>query len=165
MNARCCWPPDSSRSGRLRAVGEADALDRLGDGVAVVAAEAAERTQRRAARLDHLAHGRRRVRADARALGEVADPRAVAERRGRLAEEQHASARRPLEPEREPQQRRLAAAVRAGDRDELAVLDAQVDAGEHRPAARVGEVDAVELERLAATRAPSAAWRGCGASA
>ena len=34
-----------------------------------------------------------------------------------------------------------------GDRHELALLDAQVDAGEHGPAARVGEVDAVELER------------------
>ena len=64
MNARCCWPPESSRQRPSRAVGEADALDRLGDGVAVLARGAAERPQRRAPGLDDLAHGRRRVRAE-----------------------------------------------------------------------------------------------------
>ena len=66
-----------------RAVGEADALDRLGHRRAVLAAQPAVRPERRAAGLDDLAHRRRRVRADPRPLGEVADPRAVAERRGR----------------------------------------------------------------------------------
>ena len=54
---------------------------------------------------------------------------------GGLAEEQRAARGRPLEPEHEPDERRLAAAVGAGDRDELAPLDGEVDVREHRPAA------------------------------
>ena len=108
---------------------QADALERLVDRVVVVPAQPAVRPQRRAPRFDDLAHGRRRVQPDRRPLGEVADARAVAEAPGGLAVEQHLPARRPLEAEREPEQRRLAAAVRPGDRDELPLLDPQVDAG------------------------------------
>ena len=61
---------------------------------------------------------------------------AVAARR--LAEEPHRAGRRPLESEDEPKQRRLAAAVRARHRDELAlptevdVLEDAVPAGSRR---------------------------------
>ena len=60
---------------------------------------------------------------------------------------EHLPARRPLEAEREPEQGRLAAAVRAGDRDELALLDAQVDVLQHLRPLAVREVDPGQLER------------------
>ena len=50
MNARCCCPPESRDSGRDASVGQPDALERLVDGVAVLAPQPAERPQRRAAR-------------------------------------------------------------------------------------------------------------------
>ena len=55
--------------------------------------------------------------------------------------------RRPFEPEREPQQGRLATTVRTGDRDELALLDTQVDGLQHLRPLAVREVDRLELER------------------
>ena len=50
-------------------------------------------------------------------------------------------------------QRRLAAAVRPGDRDELARLDGEADVLEHGPAPVVGERDVAQLDRY---RHPSA---------
>ena len=94
-----------------------------------------------------------------RALREVAERRAAREAVRRLAEEQHRARRRPLEPEHEPQQRRLAAAVRAGDRDELALLDREVDVREHalRPRRRTRRRSSSTASGI---RAPSAARRG-----
>ena len=64
----------------------------------------------------------------------------------RPAEDAHAARRRTLETEHEAKQRRLAAAVRAGDRDELAGVDAQGDILEHTNAGPVAERDALELD-------------------
>ena len=55
--------------------------------------------------------------------------------------------RRPREPEHEPDHGRLAAAVRAGDRDELALRHGDAHVLEHRLARSVGEGDALELDR------------------
>ena len=65
---------------------------------------------------------------------------------GRLAEHAHAALARALEPEHEPQQRRLAAAVRPRDRDELARCDGERDVLEHPDARPVAERDVVELD-------------------
>ena len=154
MNARCCWPPESVRSGTVGAVGQPDPLDRLGDDGAVAAAQRAEQPAgREPAGGDDLAHGRRRVDPELRALGEVAERRAAGEPRRRLAEEEGLARRRPLEAEREAHQRRLAAAVRSGDRDELARLDGEVHVLEHGTASVVGERDVAQLDRY---RHPSA---------
>ena len=142
------------------ALGQPDPLDRLGDDRAVAAAQRAEQAAgREPARGDDLAHGRRRVDAELRALGEVAERGAAREPRRRLAEEERLARRRPLEPERQPHQRRLAAAVRTGDRDELARLDGELDVLEHRPAAVVGERDVAQLDRYRHPRAFRSAAR------
>ena len=54
--------------------------------------------------------------------------------------------RRLLEAQRQAHERRLAAAVRARDRDELARLDGEVDALEHGPAAVVRERDVAQFD-------------------
>jgi hypothetical protein len=54
---------------------------------------------------------------------------------------------RPLQPERDSQQCRLAASVWPRDRDELALLDTQIDVLQHLWALAVGEVDPGQLER------------------
>jgi hypothetical protein len=95
-----------------------------------------------------LAHGDRRLDAERRALCEIGDPVT------RRITDVHGPGTRPLEPEDEPHQRRLAAAVRARDRDELARLDAQRHVLEHVGAAWVGERHAVERDPY---RHPSAA--------
>ena len=107
---------------------EPDALDRLGDDRAVAAAKRAEEAAgREPAGGDDLAHGRGRVDAELGALREIAERRAAARTSPPRSPKRSASpGARPLEPEREPQQRRLAAAVRAGDRDELARLDREI---------------------------------------
>ena len=64
----------------------------------------------------------------------------------RLAEEERLARRRPLETEHEAHQRRLAAAVRAGDRDELACFDSEVHVREHGAATVVGERDVAQLD-------------------
>ena len=154
MNARCCWPPESVRSGTSRAVGQPDPLDRLGDDGAVAAAQRAEQAAggQSACRND-LAHGRRRVDAELRALGEVAERGATREPRRLLAEEESFAGRGTLEAESQAHQRRLAAAVRPGDRDELAGLNREAHVLEHRAAAVVGERDVAQLDRY---RHPSA---------
>jgi hypothetical protein len=67
--------------------------------------------------------------------------------RGRLAEQERLPRRRPLEPEHEPHQRRLAAAVRTCDSDELALLDLEVDPVEHERPAAVPELGFAQLNR------------------
>jgi hypothetical protein len=124
-----------------------DPLQCLIDRVVVVAIQPAEEMQRRASGFDDVANRRRRMQTDLRPLREVADARPVAKAPCRLAVQQHLSPRRPLEPECEPQQGRLATPVRPGDRDELALLDAQVDGLQHLRPLAVGEVDALQLQR------------------
>ena len=63
-----------------------------------------------------------------------------------LAEQARGAQGRALEPERHAEERRLAAAVRAGNGDELARLDREVDVAEHRRPAGVGERDAAERD-------------------
>jgi hypothetical protein len=64
-----------------------------------------------------------------------------------LAEEECGAFRRPFEPEDDPHERRLAAAVRARDGDELALADAEVDVFEDALSGPVTERDALELDR------------------
>ena len=66
---------------------------------------------------------------------------------GRLSEQAHVARRRARETEGEPHERRLAAAVRPGHRDELALLDREVDVREHRLTGAVREADLRELDR------------------
>ena len=106
-----------------------------------------------------LLHGHGRVDPQLRTLGEVADPVALSQPAGGLTEERCRSRLRLLEAEQDAEQRRLAAAVRAGHGDELALVDGQADVAEHRRPAWVGEGDALELG-ASGTRAPPAASRG-----
>ena len=146
MNARCCWPPESVRHGLRRPLGEPHAIDRGRDERAVVGAQAPEGTAPRDASRGHdLLHGHRRLDSELRTLGEIADAVALAEAAGGLAEERCRSRLRLLEPEQDAQQRRLAAAVRAGHRDELALVDGEVDVAKHRRPARIGEAHALQL--------------------
>ena len=82
-----------------------------------------------------------------RALGQVAEPGAILEAVRWLAEETHGSARGTLQPEDEAKQRRLAASVRPRDRQELTGGDVEVNPPQRRGTVRIGEVDALELER------------------
>ena len=59
---------------------------------------------------------------------------------------QHASRGGALEPEREAQQCRLAAAVRPGDPDERSLLDGEGDALERGRTAPIRERDVLELD-------------------
>ena len=68
----------------------------------------------------------------------------------------HRSRCRALEAEHEAEQGRLAAAVRPGDRDELARADPERDVLEHPNARPVAERDAVELDDGSSARHPSA---------
>jgi hypothetical protein len=65
---------------------------------------------------------------------------------GRLAEEPDRSRGRAREAERKAKQRRLAAAVRPRDRDELASLHGEVEPFDHRRPPVVREGDAPELD-------------------
>jgi hypothetical protein len=65
----------------------------------------------------------------------------------RLAEEQHASAGRPLETEHETDEGRLAAAVGARDRNELALRYGHVHVAQHGIPVPVREIDGAKLDR------------------
>jgi hypothetical protein len=78
------------------------------------------------------------------ALRQVAESRPVVKPGGTLAEELDPAPGRVLEPEREPQQRRLPAAVRACDCEELALPYVEVDLAQNRRAVRISKLDAVE---------------------
>ena len=147
MNARCCCPPGEPRQRPRRERGQPDAIERERDRLAVLTLQTPEQTKWCPPRLDNLTHGHRRVQPELGALREIPDAGALAERSYRFAEQRHLAARGSLEPKREPEERRLAAAVRAGDRDELAGGDLQLDVVEHRRPLRIGEVDVVELDR------------------
>ena len=69
------------------------------------------------------------------------------ERARRFPEEVRLPAGGPLQPQGEPEERRLAASVGAGDGDELAGLDAEIDVAKHGPVPVVGERDTVEPKR------------------
>ena len=88
MNARCCMPPESVRSGASATVVEPDAFDRLGDELPIPPAKRPD--QPPAASLpgrDDLTHGRRSVAAELGALREVAERASPREAVGGLAEE------------------------------------------------------------------------------
>src|SRR5579872_5160394 len=139
----------------LCAVGETDLLEQRERARAqLVAVDAG----RRKLRLDVLERVQRRDQVErledeaegAQAqLGEVA----VSERAEVAALEEHRAARRAVERAEELQQRRLAGARRPDDRDDLRVVDRQVDAcerGNRRLAALERARDAAELvERVA----------------
>jgi hypothetical protein len=125
---------------------EADASDCRGDGEAVVAPERPQQAApRNASGSDDLAHRRRRVDAETGSLGEVADAVAGADVVGRLPEEPRLTPGRLLEPERDAQERRLAASVRTGDRDELTRADREIDVLQDERPSGIGERDAIEL--------------------
>ena len=64
----------------------------------------------------------------------------------RLTEQQRRACSRLLQPEQDAHQRRLPPAVRAGDRDELALAEPEVDVLEHALPRAVAERDSVELD-------------------
>jgi hypothetical protein len=64
-----------------------------------------------------------------------------------LTEEECCALRRPLQPEDDAYERRLAAAVRARDGDELALADPEVDVFEDALTGPVAERDPFELDR------------------
>jgi hypothetical protein len=133
---------------RVRAVSEADALDRLVDDRTVAPPQRPQQAPRREPpRGDDLADGGGRARPERRALRQVAERRTSREAMRRLAEEQGGTGRRPLEAEHEPDERRLAAAVGSGDGHELARLDGDAHVLEHGRRGRVGERDVAELDR------------------
>ena len=132
MKARCCWPPESRDERAVRDVGQPDSRDRLLDQLAVSGPGPAEEPDTREPPCgDDLANRRGSAHPELGALGEVPDRFAPGEPVRGLAEEERLARARTLDPENESQQRRLAAAVGPGDRDELPSLDGQVDVGEH----------------------------------
>src|SRR5262245_19874323 len=113
---------------RIRPVPEADELDRLVDALAIGATQPPDDPARRQRSRGHdLADGDGRVEHQRRALREVAERGTTREPFRRFPVQAHGPCARALEPEDEPEQRRLAAAVRARDGDELALADPQVD--------------------------------------
>src|SRR5438093_876286 len=69
-----------------------------------------------------------------------------AELAAELVEEAGAAAARPLEPHDEPYERRLSAAVRPREGDELALRDLEVHVAEDVRSVPVAEGDALELD-------------------
>jgi hypothetical protein len=65
----------------------------------------------------------------------------------RLAEEQRGTCGRPLEAEQDAHQRRLAAAVRSGDGDELALAQLEIDVLEDALTRPVAEGHPCEQDR------------------
>ena len=145
---------------RIRPILEPDGLDRARDGIAVGAPQRPPDARRgEPPGGDDLPHRHRRLAEEPRPLWQVADAAAAATLAGRLAEHAHRARARALEPEHEPEQRRLAAAVRAGDRNELARRDRERDILEHADAGPVAERDAVELDDGAAQLVHPSAFR------
>ena len=136
MNARCCMPAGErakrrvargrrGRRARSRARPPSRSAARSGPNGPRTARRPAATTSRTVTGVpdDEL-----------RALREVADPRPRRRAAAAAPKSRTRPACRPLEPEHEAKQRRLAAAVRPGDRDELARLDRE----RRRPRARAG---------------------------
>ena len=146
MNALCWSPPESSRSGVSTRLVEPDAGDGAGDDVTIRPPQRPEHAARRQATgRHHLANGGRCVPAEERPLRQVSDPRPATPARC-TAEDVHGALEWTLQPEDESEERRLAAAVRAGDGDELTCGDAQRDGVQNADAVAIGERDAVELQ-------------------
>ena len=145
--------PARERSQRgVRALGEPDPPDRAADDDPILRPQRAERAADcQSADLDHLAHRDRSAGVELRPLSDVADPRAPAFARC-AAEEPDPAGSRSLETEDQPQEGRLAAAVRPGDADEGAGLDRQRDVVENRRPSAIGERDALDLDRGLAGR-------------
>ena len=116
----------------VRDVGQPNSLDRLVDHLAISRPGPAEEPDTWEPPCgDHLANRRGSAHPELGALGQVPDRFAPGEPVRRLTEEERLARARPLDPENESQQCRLAAAVGSGDRDELSAVDGQVDGGEH----------------------------------
>ena len=147
MNARCCMP---ARERSQRSIGdgsEPDAFDRFAYQLPIPPAKRAdEAASGEPACRDHLPYRRRRVAAKLGALREVAERAPPREAVGGLTEERGRPLRRAFEPEDDPDERRLPAAVRPGDRHELAFADTQVDVLERTVALPVVERDPCELD-------------------
>src|SRR2546430_1705081 len=131
----------------LRERAQADALDRLLDRLAILGGQPADRSQRRSAGGHDFEHRGRRLHAELGTLGEVPELRPLAEPVRSVAEEADTPGVRALEPEDQPEQRRLTTAVRPGDRDELACFDLEAHVAKHRLSGQVREAHSVELDR------------------
>ena len=140
----------AAREGRERRVGElrqAHVGDRLGHDRAVARAQRADKAAlREPARGDDLADRDRALRPHPRALGHVAERRTAGEPVRRLPEQLGGTGLRPCQPEREANERRLAAAVGTGDRHELAFANREVDVRHDWLAGQVAEGDPRELQ-------------------
>ena len=125
-----------------------DPSDRLGDEQMVVGPKPPDDPPRgHAPSSDDLANGRRCVSPGLRALSEIPERVPAREAVGRLAVQECNALARSLEPEEDPHERRLTASVRAGDRDELALAEREVDSLEHALPGPIAEGDASELDR------------------
>ena len=124
-------------------VRETHPLDRLVDERAIAAPEEPSRHQ---AALDDLANRDGCVDAELGSLREVANPSSSFELVCRFSEEERLASSRLLEPDGDAQKRRLAAAVRPCDGDELAGLDLEVDVVQYLGPTRVREADVTQLD-------------------
>ncbi len=124
---------------------QTDALDRLGDELAITPAHRPEQAARQPTGGDDLAYRRRSVTAELGALREVPEGAPSREAVCRLAIESRSPLGRALEPEQNSDERRLAAAVRPGDRDELSFPEHEIDFLEDPLSRPVAERDAGEL--------------------
>ena len=131
INARCCMPPESVLQRRVGARGEPDGLDRARDGRAVGAAQRAPVPAGASRPAETTSRTVTGASPTGGALGQVADPRRRRDLPGRRPKTRDAARLGSLEPEHQPQQRRLAAAVRPGDADELAGAELERDVLEH----------------------------------
>jgi hypothetical protein len=122
---------------------EVDSFDRLVDDGAITATEEPARNE---AASDDFADRHRRVDAELCPLREVSDPSSARELGCRLPEQERLAPPRLLEADRDTQERRLAAAVRPGDGDELSGLDLEVDIVQDLGPTGVGEADVRQLD-------------------
>ena len=120
--------------------------DRLLDDRPVAPAKRTDKPSgREPSRGDDFAHRRGSVCPKLRALREVAERRAAGEVARFLTEQPRRACGWALEAEDEADKGRLPAAVGAGDRNELARLDAQIDGPEHLVPRVIREGNAFEL--------------------
>ena len=129
MSSRCCSPPESSPIGSSAYALGADELDHLVHPRRRLAARPSRQRDAPARAVEAESH--EVDAADVRALVEVPPLRQVADRgvgaAGALAEHRRPAGRERQEPEDRLDERRLAGAVRAEDRDEVAVARGERD--------------------------------------
>src|SRR6266508_642597 len=117
----------------VRVSGKADAGDRLVDRRAVAGSKSAENAEaRNSTDGGNLSNGDRRVDHQLGPLWKIGDARATTNAIGVLAVEEHFAGRWSFQTEPEAQQGRLATTVWPGDRDELSLLDLELDIPQHR---------------------------------